>query len=495
MDSLVASGIAFPNFYVSTAQCTPSRYGVLTGTYASRSLNPGADDNYIASIQWNTQIQEAVPHMASILKAAGYYTGFIGKNHTYNTKAKWPSSVTAGSDSKTQAVKDALKAFHDNSVQGLKDFHEYDFAGGYYHGNLANYPTDIQYHNLDWKVQNAFTFFEQAKSAGKPFFLHFATNITHSPYVNGTAHLGDPRVTAIGFLDQPVTGIMPARSTILERVEAAGKSPAQADVTWMDDAVKAMVDKLRQEGLAENTVIFYFNDNANEGGKASIYEPGCNTFGFISGAGINAQGVLYDKLVSNVDMLPTVMDLAGIPENDRPDILDGFSVMPAINDTSLTVRRSVYLEVGYARAVVMDGFKYGAIRTPDWWQESDCILALSSGCDYNLEQAAMKAHPNHYLDRDQLYDLTQDKAEQANLAGDSAYADILADLQMELRRYLVNLPSEFRELSDESLLPVINRTAPQLQIDGSEEWFLPDGRKAEKQVIKQQIERIPLYKK
>ena len=221
MDSLAAGGIAFKRFYVTSAACTPSRFGALTGTFASRSLSPSQDDAYIVSIQWNAKIDADRPHIASVLKREGYYTGFIGKDHTYSISSGIPSSVNADSDSKTRAVKDALRGFHDQAVQDLKDSHEYDFGGAYYSGNLARYPNDIRYHNLDWKVQNALQFFDESAGSGKPFFLHFATNITHAPYTNGTAHLGDPRITAIGFLDQPITGIMPARSTIYERVDAA----------------------------------------------------------------------------------------------------------------------------------------------------------------------------------------------------------------------------------------------------------------------------------
>lgn len=124
-------------------------------------------------------------------------------------------------------------------------------------------------------------------------------------------------------------------------------------------------------------------------------------------------------------------------------------MMPCINNPDLTIRESIFLEIGYARAVVKDGFKYGAIRTPDWWTEANGILCVAGGITYNLEQAALNAHPDHYLDRDQLYDLTNDKGEQTSLAENGAYADRVADLQNEMRIYMNALPGEFRELSSE----------------------------------------------
>ncbi len=441
IDSLAKSGVAFTNFYVSSAQCTPSRYSALTGTYASRSIEPRPKDEDIVSIRWNTFIRTNTPHLASVLKGAGYYTGFIGKNHAYGTGLN-ARDIT--SQIKSQEDWPLLRKFHDESVQVLKERHEYDFAGAYYDGNLSRYPKDFWVHNLDWKVKNALEFFGKARDAEKPFFLHFATTITHAPKNDGTAHLGDRRITSRGKLPTPgVTGVMPDASTIYERVDKAGISRKQADVLWLDDGVKAMTDWLKDHGMYENTVILYFNDNGNEGGKASIYEPGCNTFGFITGPGINSSGVIYDKLVQNVDLMPTILELAGVPERDWPRVMDGVSILPATNNPNVTIRNSAYVEVGFARAVVMDGFKYAAIRTPAWWNWTDGIL--NRGITHALELRAIIAHPKTFWDSDQLYNLETDKSEWNNLVNKKSHAARVRALKAELSKYVNSLPSSFGE--------------------------------------------------
>ena len=80
IDRLAAEGVVFLNQYVSSPVCTPSRYSVLTGAYASRS--PSFVKTASREEQVNiSHIDRETPNLARTLQAAGYYTGAVGKNH------------------------------------------------------------------------------------------------------------------------------------------------------------------------------------------------------------------------------------------------------------------------------------------------------------------------------------------------------------------------------------------------------------------------------
>ena len=465
IDSLWQNGIAFPEFYVTSSVCTPSRYSVLTGQYASRALTPEAKNDNIVCIKWNTKLKPIVPHVGKLLKDAGYYTGFIGKNHTYILdKTNYLKRKVKDNDNPNDPkVKKYLRNFQDTLISNLKNDYGYDYAGAIIQGNLVSLRIKaLKYHNLEYKVKHALEFFDEAKSSGKPFYLHFATNLNHWPYAEGDAFKSDPRISPEGYLDKELD-VMPDRKTINTRVVKAGKDTLTSNVTWLDDGIKTMLNKLVSLGMLENTVIFYFNDNGDHEGKGTIYEDGSRTFGFISGYG--KKGVIYSNPVCNVDLLPTMLEMAGVPKNQWPE-MDGNSLVEVLNDPTKIARETVYLEMGYARAIIKDGFKYVALRTPDWWVNDEDWRGIkdykkwhaNAEDDYfilglkpvNLVERRAAMSYDGYLDPDQLYDLNSAKPykyDRINIIENSKYADKIAELKKLLKKEVEALPGEFGEFT------------------------------------------------
>ena len=449
MDQLCKEGIVFTKFYVSSSNCTPSRYSLLTGNYASRSLPIKAADDSIVRVAWNSKINGGDIHVGTMLKSAGYYTGFVGKNHTYNLKTR---KIAADADPNDPAVKAELEFKQSELIRELKEIHGYDFAGAVYDGNPYSnrLPEALHFHNLDWVINSGAEFLDSAKQSGKPFYLHLATTIMHEPNDDGSAHLSDPLNTPIGYLDESID-IMPDRSTILPRVLAAGKDASQADVTWMDDGIGVLLDKLEALDLLDNTIILYFNDNGISPGKASIYEMGCRTFGFIWGYG--AQGKRYNQYVQNVDLCPTIYELAGIDNSLWPE-MDGKSIVQALNYHNVVkIRNSVYMEVGFTRAVVQDEMKYAVWREPLNKQGMGYYHHGKFIGGKPLEQASAAAYPA-YFDIDQLYDVSAEDVtdiENVNLFGDPMYAEEQEILKKELQRYLCDLPGNYAELKSQEI--------------------------------------------
>lgn len=91
-----------------------------------------------------------------------------------------------------------------------------------------------------------------------------------------------------------------------------GKDVAHAWLRWFDHAVGAVVDKLKEKGIYENTIIIITSDHGNyNAGKTTLYESGVRVPLMMHWpAGIKANSE-YNELVQNIDFTPTFLDLAG----------------------------------------------------------------------------------------------------------------------------------------------------------------------------------------
>ena len=93
IDKLAKEGMMFNRFYVTTTICTPSRYSLLTGNYASKSSAlPSAEKGSVKNIRWNTPITPADETLIKKLNKCGYTTALFGKwhNHFYGPEATKP---------------------------------------------------------------------------------------------------------------------------------------------------------------------------------------------------------------------------------------------------------------------------------------------------------------------------------------------------------------------------------------------------------------------
>lgn len=179
---------------------------------------------------------------------------------------------------------------------------------------------------------------------------------------------------------------------------------------------------------------------------------------------------MCDAPVSNIDFLPTILELAG--RENSVDKVDGYSFAPMLQGEEYVPRDSMYFELGFARAVVKDGFKYLAVRYPEYsekltlderkelldeyntMRESFGGSAISH--DHTLPFGHLEMFPgggggehatygkkSGFFDPDQLYDLHNDPTEENNLANHSDYQPKLQEMRAELRKYTVSLPGTF----------------------------------------------------
>jgi arylsulfatase A-like enzyme len=166
-----------------------------------------------------------------------------------------------------------------------------------------------------------------------------------------------------------------------------------------------------------------------------------------------------------------LLDLAGDTKNLNK--FDGKSFKAALEGKKQAGRTSMYHELGYARAVVKEGFKYYAVRYPKWAtdftyeQRKDTLQKYSKfrqsygeeviSTDPNAPYGQLEMIPGgggaeaeaykkmpHFTEPNQLYDLKNDPKEEHNLINDPKYAKKLKMLKAELNKYIKSLPGKFK---------------------------------------------------
>ena len=473
LDSLVAEGTLLVNQYVSAPVCTPSRFSCLTGRYASRAesraLKRTIQRDGQSVVGWNTMIQPGQVTLPLLLHQAGYMTGMVGKNHVIEVPGR--KKIGYREDPTDPAVHARLQADQRLLCAGMK-LGGFDYAAAIYHNNPdGNGPRALAVHNLDWIAQAGLTFIDQNKD--RPFFLYFAVTVPHGPGNAKRSWNADPRATAAGFLDEPLH-VLPSRATIPERLKAAGVQvdDRHANVLWLDDALGALLDKLKEHGLDENTIIYFFNDHGQRA-KGTLYQGGIINPSVVWRKGGFPCGAVSKVRVSNVDFAATILDFANVaaPRN----LFDGVSFRPALEGRTNPIHDSLYFEMGFTRAVIKGKWKYLALRYPQRAGQMSAEQRAKILASFNRRQrehdkrvitedptrpfshislipggsgaeaASTGKYPGYY-DADQLYDLQRDPREQHNLANDPQYVTVLADMKRELVKYLDDLPGGFAEL-------------------------------------------------
>jgi len=479
IDKLANEGVLLLNQHVSSSVCTPSRFTCLTGKYASRSNSHHILDfqkkmHGQKAVQWNSYIVPGEPTVGTYLKQLGYTTGFFGKNHAVEAPGwkKLPLDTDPTTPEAVKVLKNNAKII---SAQLKKC--GFDYSGGLYQDNPSYLgPEKLRVQNIDWVADKALDFLDKTKD--EPIFLYFATTVPHGPSNAEQSWFGDRRVTAEGILDKPPT-CLPPKETIKTRIRAAGlvkegeKIPdALGNTLWIDDALGALMKKLEEQGKLDNTIIFFFNDHGQYA-KGSIYEGGVSSPSLIW----RSKGFKTDKvnhaLVSNIDFVPTIIDMAG-GNPDTFKAFDGTSFLPILDGKKDKIHESLYFEMGFSRGILKDSMKYIALRYPKFamdWTMKERKEKLDKWNDFRIKNK-LKYHftdpskpfshlmlipgggdaefPStqrykHYYEPDQFYDFRVDSKEQDNKINDPKYQDKIKELKADLKNYLLDLPGNFGE--------------------------------------------------
>jgi arylsulfatase A-like enzyme len=466
IDRLAEEGMRFDRYYASSPVCSPSRYTALTGRYASRSERfhrdcpPGSHVN----LDWAAGVAGESDTLASVLSDSGYTTGFVGKWHQgVDGDIESVPADADGHDSETATV---IRENYEKLVEQVERC-GFDDARHVYPANVFGWelPESMERHNMEWVTAGTLDFIEEHRD--DRFCLTVAPTLTHDPWEREQLE-ADPCITPAGYLDEPPE-VQPSRRSVLRRVAAAEETSrppsdvenpsfmsesevrmGRAFATWLDDGVGAILDRLDELGLTEETLVIFTSDHGNRG-KFTCYDAGARQPCLIRWPSALEPSGPCSKLVSNVDIAPTIFDIAGVDPGPEYTV-DGQSFAPLLTGNGDYERESVFLEITTERAVVTDdGYKYIAVRYPPELRE-----AVDEGRAYEhwgvpvthdgARYGADSDYPG-YFDRDQLYDLVADPHEQNNLAEDPNHAERLERMRDRLREYSAALPHEFAEFT------------------------------------------------
>ena len=457
IDQLAKEGMQFMQAHTTASMCTPSRFSVMTGKMAGRCQAPDFLNafpiNTPYSIAWNTHIDQNMPTIPRLLAEQGYYTGMAGKWHI----GKLPDSLNipklnTDDDIQDSSVAAKLKKRHDLTADYLKASAGFQEANSVLWGNFDGFPVKaLQYHNIPWITKGGIEFLQSAQQKEKPFFLYIAPTAIHGPnhVDNLTENL---RYTLEGYLPE-VAKYQPDSLLLIEQANqyTQGEAHRFAGIAHIDHQVGFLVEHL--EGLYDNTAIIFMADHNIEPGKATCYEKGTHVPMIVRWPGMQSGVVNETTLVQNTDILPTLLNTTG--NNNLPPLFDGADFLPVLKGEKDQVRDYVFAEAGYTRSVYDGTHKYIALRFPeDINQQIQNGSLLKAPNHLNVakqahSRIAIEYFPD-YFDGDQLYDLVNDPYEQQNLAGNTAYAEKMQQLQDALKKHLGTIAHPF-DLEDETL--------------------------------------------
>ncbi len=444
IDSLASQSLQLSNFYIAAPVSTPSRYSSLTGRYASNSSSfVGQDKCDPAYVRWNADIVKGKDKtIASYLRDADYRSGFVGKWHNGQPMAEENLlAINMQTPNLTEVMADNYevqrKHVHFNS--------DFDYAESIYANNLhaVGLPKEMQQHNMEWVTKGALDFLDTCNDS-EPFFLWFSTTVPHTP--NSIASLeGDARITAAGLMDSPIMDVQPSRESVLERTRALGIADEHAGMLWLDDAIRAVFTRLEQMDVLDNTLVIFASDNGESQGKMTCYQAAAHLPAFVYWKG-KIMPAVSDELTTNLDFLPTFMELSGL--ETKGNDFDGLSWVDMLQNGASLDREALCTEVVYQRAVITKEWKYIATRFP---VEVAKGVTTENRKDYSIEgMVAGDRYHNEdfypaYYDDDQLYNIVEDYNEQHNLYSDEKYAAEAAKMRELMQEFIGSLPYDFGE--------------------------------------------------
>ena len=323
IDRLAEEGALFTDFHSSGAVCSPTRAGLLTGRYQQRAGIPGV---IAADPRRGLRHQGLQPHevtFADVLRAAGYATAICGKWHLGYEKRYNP--VRHGFDS--------FRGYVSGNVDYFSHIDQAGFADLWHDETLVaeeGYTTRLI-------TQHAVRFLEA--NAHRPFCLYVAHEAVHSPYQ--------------GPNDGPVRDGSGHRAERRDRVQAYREMTEE-----LDRGVGSLVATLARLGIAEQTLVFFFSDNGAvqigsngvlRGGKGTLWEGGHRIPAIARWPGRIPAGRRCAAQSISLDLMPTMLALAGAAAPDRP--LDGVDLSPVLFGTGSLRARDLFWEHGEARAM------------------------------------------------------------------------------------------------------------------------------------------------
>ena len=430
IDKLMNSGLMFNDAYSCAPLCAPSRIAMLSGWHSARAgcyevtpaswnevgyfLNVLKMDPNDLIVDWEDKVDfrnafntldlpEGRKILPEYLNEIGYFTGFMGKWHvgpqTPNDRG-FDEHVELKNVNSGGSHMDVRKGF----VSKTDAYPEPE-------GLSADYMTEIGLHFID-------------RAEERPFFLYFSHPLIHTPFEAPEELIDKYRSkTPSAFHSDPVYAAM---------------------VELLDESVGNLIEGMKERDLLDNTVIIFTSDNGGltgaveavpeldnymmgvhasnyplKGGKVQLWEGGIRVpFGISHGDKI--KHAEFSGMISQLDILPTILDLAGHPEYEEiKEEFDGKSLKPILYDNaSPWPERSLFWHFPAYRGMSFKPKREG--QGAGWDQRPESVIRRG---DWKLFESLETGEAR-------LYNLAEDIGETTDVAGN--HPALVQELLQEL---------------------------------------------------------------
>lgn len=384
---LADEGVLFENSFTCQPVCGPARSCLQSGVYPTET---GCYTNAIA-------LPRDITPLAEYFNNAGYQTAYIGKWHLGSDK--FPG---VGVHCESTAIpRDRQGKYQYWRAADCLEFtsHGYD---GYIFDESGN-KIDFKGYRADRINDFALEYLEKKRDPNKPFFMFVSQLEPHQQ--NDRNCFEGYKETIEKYRDYP----LPDDLTFLKGNYKEMYPDYISAINRLDYNVGRLVEKLKELGIYDDTIIIYTSDHGchfktrNLEYKRSCHESSTHTPLIIKGGGFEG-GKRDDRLVSLIDMPPTMLSMAGI---NIPDYYKGVG----LTDNSLERRKCVFMQISESqcgRAVRTDRFKY-SVR--------------------DIKPSGYLHMNSRVYFEDYLYDLKKDPNEKVNLIKNPKYAHVRQELK------------------------------------------------------------------
>jgi arylsulfatase A-like enzyme len=410
MDRMAREGAYIKYATVSTALCSPSRASILTGQYAHKH---GVVDN-------NTRVPAGTRFFAQDLQEAGWQTAFMGKWH--------------------------MGRANDEPRPGFHRWISFGGQGVYFNPdfNIDGKRVKREGHVSDLLTDYALDWLKNGRDQNKPFFLYLSHKAVHAMFEPAKRHRGkysDVQLEYPKSMADTEENYRGKPQWVREQrnswhgVDYMYHGQMDFDTFYrrycetllsVDESIGRVIGYLEDNGLAADTLVMYMGDNGfvfGEHGlidKRHMYEESMRVPFLAWCPGLIKPGSIIKELIQNIDIAPTVMDLAGLK---TPDHMDGQSFLPILQGKNISWRDAAFYEY--------------------YWERNFPHTPTTHGVRTNRYKYI---HYHGIWDVDELYDLQNDPEEMSNLIDSKEHEDLIKKLN--------NRMFEWLEKTDGMLIPL-----------------------------------------
>lgn len=395
LDGLAARGTLFTNAFATVSSCSPSRSVIYSGLYSHSNGMYG-----LAHDVHNQHYLPWVRTLPQLLKAEGYVTALVGKKHIL------PESALP------------------------------------FDAELA--PEKPGVRDVAFMADEARKF--MTAHASKPFLMIVGFSDPHRAAENFGNTQAWPSVLRVTYDPKkiPVPAHLPDVPEVRQDLADYYES-----ISRLDSGIGLLLEALKKSGRAADTLVIFLSDNGRPfpGAKTTLYDEGIHLPLIIASPSQSRRGVKNEAMVSWIDIAPTILEWAGVPEPKQYQ-LPGRSLLPILEQSRPNGWDRVYASHGFHE--IQQYYPMRALRTRQYKYITNLAAPLPFPVAGDIASStswhAIQAKPSlglgarsldAFLHRpdEELYDLSKDPHELRNVANDPAYREVMQRMREDMKKF------------------------------------------------------------